>query len=89
LQNTDPSLHYIAYVKKDKNLWIQPFTNDTARFDRLFPGTYSLQLLIDKYPDGKWTNGSWQEKREPEFFMTYPGNVEVKEKWENRIIWKL
>jgi len=89
LQNTDPSLHYIAYVKKDKNLWIQPFTNDTARFERLFSGTYSLQLLIDKYPDRKWTNGSWQEKREPEFFMTYPGNVEVKEKWENRIIWKL
>lgn len=49
---------------------------------RLMPGVYSLKLIEDRVPDGRWTTGDLRRKRQPERVFRMAGEVTVRAGWE-------
>ena len=64
-----------------------PAAEDGAFFEYLKPDTYYLRLYIDANGDGKWTTGSWDEKRQPELVYYFPQNVQTKSNWDFEEEW--
>lgn len=50
-------------------------------FEMLLPGEYSLQVVYDVDNNGKWTTGSYADKRQPEKII-FPKAVTVIAKWD-------
>ncbi len=56
--------------------------NGKAGFRYLKPGDYMLRILVDDNRDGKWTTGSWDERRQPETLIYYMEKVNVRQNWD-------
>ena len=50
----------------------------------LEPGSYNLKIVIDKNRNGKWDNGSYPERRQPEKIYVHPSALSVRANWEIR-----
>ena len=72
---------------KDKVLRELPATEEGAFFEYLKPDTYYLRLYIDENEDGRWTTGSWDEKRQPEQIYYFPGSIQTKSNWDFEEEW--
>lgn len=88
-EGMDSTKHYVLSIKHHNTETTYKLIGDTLNIDRLIPGSYSLKLLIDDDGNGQWTNGSWSPPREPEFFITYPGTVDVRGNWTLHLKWKI
>lgn len=64
-----------------------PAVPDGAFFRYLKPETYYLRMYIDENGDGKWTTGSWQEKRQPEPVYYFPDKLQTKSNWDFEEEW--
>lgn len=62
--------------------------DSTARFERLTPGNYSLQLLYDDNKNGLWDSGDFYKRILPEISIQLPQQIVIKANWENKIEWK-
>lgn len=64
-----------------------PAVPDGAFFRYLKPETYYLRMYIDENGDGKWTTGSWQDKRQPEPVYYFPDKLQTKSNWDFEEEW--
>ena len=64
-----------------------PATEDGAFFRYLKPDTYYLRLYLDVNGDGKWTTGSWENKRQPEPVYYFPESIQTKSNWDFEQEW--
>ena len=46
-----------------------------------------MRLYIDENEDGKWTTGSWAEKRQPEKVYYFPQAIQTKSNWDFEEEW--
>ncbi len=53
-----------------------------AEFNQLAPGTYTLKLVYDTNGNGKWDEGSFALKLQPEEVYFYPEIVKVRSDWD-------
>ena len=67
---------------QDKVLRELPAVPEGAFFEYLKPDTYYLRLYIDEDGNGKWTTGSWEEKRQPEPIYYFPEKIQTKSNWD-------
>ncbi|RYF87855.1 MAG: hypothetical protein EOO03_09740 [Chitinophagaceae bacterium] len=58
-------------------------TDATWQNNRIAPGEYEIRILQDSDGDGKWTTGSYDNKRQPEKATTLPQKLSVKADWDN------
>jgi hypothetical protein len=72
---------------KDKVLRELPAVPEGAFFEYLKPDAYYLRLYIDANSDGKWTTGSWAEKRQPEAVYYFPEKIQTKSNWDFEEEW--
>lgn len=77
LTETRDSNYVITLFKKDKKLdkAIWSSTTDVAiLFDKLEPGEYQLEIIIDDIPNGRWDPGNYLEGRQSEdkYIITLP-----------------
>ena len=56
-------------------------------FEYLKPGDFYLRLYIDENGDGKWTTGSWEQKRQPEPVYYFPNKVQTRANWDFEEVW--
>ena len=56
-------------------------------FEYLKADTYYMRLYLDENGDGKWTTGSWEQKRQPEPIYYFPGKVQTKSNWDFEEEW--
>ena len=72
---------------QDKVVRELPATPEGAFFEYLKPDTYYLRFYIDANEDGKWTTGSWSEKRQPETVYYFPEKIITKSNWDFEEEW--
>ena len=46
-----------------------------------------MRLYLDENGDGKWTTGSWSEKRQPEPIYYFPEKIQTKSNWDFEEEW--
>ena len=73
--------------KKDQVVRELPAVPEGAYFEYLTPDTYYMRLYIDENEDGKWTTGSWTEKRQPEPVYYFPESIQTKSNWDFEEEW--
>ena len=72
---------------KDLVLRELPADPEGAFFEYLKPDAYYLRLYLDENGDGKWTTGSWSEKRQPEPIYYFPEKIQTKSNWDFEEEW--
>ena len=46
-----------------------------------------MRLYLDEDGDGKWTTGSWEQKRQPEQVFYFPEKIQTKSNWDFEEVW--
>ncbi len=87
LRSFDPQARIQVLSAQDKVIRELPAKAEGALFEYLRPDTYYLRLYIDSNGDGKWTTGSWKEKRQPEAIYYFPGKIQTKSNWDFEEEW--
>ena len=72
---------------KDQVVRELPADPEGALFEYLKPDAYYLRLYLDENGDGKWTTGSWSEKRQPEPIYYFPEKIQTKSNWDFEEEW--
>lgn len=63
--------------------------NGKAGFKYLKPADYMIRVLIDDNRDGKWTTGSFADRRQPESIIYYMEKVTVRQNWDIHVDFSL
>ena len=72
---------------QDKVVRELPAKPEGALFEYLKPDSYYLRLYVDSNDDGKWTTGSWDEKRQAEAVYYFPEKIQTKSNWDFEEEW--
>jgi len=79
------SKHYIIYLLKDRKIKATANTSPYT-FNKLEPGTYKLQLLLDENNDGKWTPGNFAKHTKAEQVILFKeedtSDIIIRANWE-------
>ena len=87
LEPFDPSMRIQVLNGQEKVLREQSAEPDGALFRFLKPDAYFLRMYKDENGDGKWTTGSWDDKRQPEKVYTNPTKLQTKSNWDFEETW--
>lgn len=63
--------------------------NGKAGFRYLKPADYMIRVLVDDNRDGKWTTGSFKDRRQPEKVIYYMEKVTVRQNWDIHVDFSL
>ena len=77
----DPHMRLQVLSDQDKVLRDVPAEERTL-LEYLTPAGYYLRMYLDLNGDGKWTPGSWEQKRQPEPVYYFPAKLTLKANWE-------
>lgn len=80
------SIYNIVVINQDKpqdTLLHEKLGKLQYEFKYLNPGTYLVYLYEDKNLDGKWTTGSFSDKRQPEKILNNRSPIVLRKGWEN------
>ena len=64
-------------------------TNGTVVFDYLKPEKYKVKIIFDTNGNGKWDNGSYQDKFQPESVAYINKVIKVRSNWDNEFPWEI
>ena len=87
LEPFEPKARIQVLNGQDKVLRELPAVPEGAFFEYLKPDGYYLRLYLDENGDGKWTTGSWKEKRQPEPVYYFPEKIQTKSNWDFEEVW--
>jgi len=51
-------------------------------FDYLLPGSYKIKIIDDRNRNGKWDNGNYITKKQPEAAFYYPETFDLRAFWD-------
>lgn len=60
---------------------------ETVMFEKLDPGKYNLQVVVDRNQNGKWDSGRYSEKVQPEPIRVVQQGAEVRANWNFELEW--
>lgn len=83
----DPSMRIQVLNGREQVLQEQSAQPDGALFRYLKPDAYYLRMYKDVNGDGKWTTGSWDDKRQPEKVYVNPTKIQTKSNWDFEETW--
>jgi uncharacterized protein (DUF2141 family) len=83
----DPSMRIQVLNGREQVLQEQSAQPDGALFRYLRPDAYYLRMYKDVNGDGKWTTGSWDDKRQPEKVYVNPTKIQTKSNWDFEETW--
>lgn len=73
----------------EKIMYQSGLNNLIHTLPQLLPGTYNLRLLYDKNKNGKWDEGNFAKREQPEIVLQLLNPITIKANWENKVEWKL
>ena len=77
----EPQMRLQLLNDQDKVLRDLPAVEATV-LKYLTPASYYLRMYFDLNGDGRWTTGSWEQKRQPEPVYYFPAKLTLKANWE-------
>jgi hypothetical protein len=60
-----------------------------GRFERMEPGVYRMRLIFDTNNNGRWDEGDFRKKRNPEQVYYHPDTITIRANWELEFDWQL
>lgn len=87
LKPFEPQARIQVLNNKDEVLRELPADANGTFFQYLKPDSYYLKMYIDLNGDGKWTTGSWEEKRQPEPVYYFNQKIQTKSNWDFEEEW--
>ena len=64
-------------------------TSESIFYDYLYPATYRLKVIFDKNANGKWDEGNYQKKLQPEKVIFNSEPVNIRSNWDLELEWKI
>lgn len=87
---TTPETKVLVEVISTSNVLIErkaTAQSGVVQFEKLEPGTYSVDVVLDLNDNGKWDSGLYLEKLQPEPISRIKSGVEVRANWDFEIEW--
>lgn len=56
--------------------------SNSISWKNLLPGTYQVRAVIDENGNGKWDNGDYFLKRQPEKIVIFATSIQIRAKWD-------
>lgn len=87
---TTPETKVLVEVISASNVLIErkaTAQSGVVQFEKLEPGTYSVDVVLDLNENGKWDSGRYLEKLQPEPISRIKSGVEVRANWDFEIEW--
>lgn len=83
LENFDSTV-IVELIENDQVVYstTKKAADQTVNFTRLIPGNYTIRCVEDKNGDGKWTEGSLLEQRQPEHVYYFKLSQKLRPNWE-------
>lgn len=84
--------YFILQLVDDKEAVFRQTTfsgDTTAYFSFLQPGTYRLKLIDDRNRNGRWDEGDYLTKRQPETVRYYDEKIPVRANWDVELKWAI
>ncbi|NSW45445.1 MAG: Ig-like domain-containing protein [Bacteroidales bacterium] len=84
--------YLVIELLNDKNQRLRTYTiteNQTINIQHLEPGKYNLRCFIDENQNGKWDNGYYILKKQPEKVYIYPQTFQLRANWDLELNWKI
>lgn len=70
---------FVELLDKSDKPFRKSFVIDgMARFQDLLPGEMYARIVIDENEDGIWSTGDYEEKKQPEEVLYYPGKLMIR-----------
>ena len=63
--------------------------NHIAELKNITPGNYCFKLVFDVNGNGKWDEGNYLKKIQPEKIVNYPELMNVRANWDSDLEWKI
>lgn len=59
----------------------------TLQFDHVVAGNYRLRAILDADSNGRWTEGDYRLRRQPEEWVLFEKTLQLRERWEMEEKW--
>lgn len=85
-----PNTNLLVELLNSANVSIETRTvsnAETIMFEKLDPGKYNLQVVVDRNQNGKWDSGRYSEKIQPEPIRVVQQGAEVRANWNFELEW--
>ncbi len=83
-------LQLVQNNEEEKVLYENMISEDgSVLFDYLAPGKLKIKVIYDRNGNGKWDNGSFQDKIQPEGVMYVNEIHKVRSNWDEEIRWNV
>ena len=87
------SKHAYIFQLTAANQLVREMAFDTVpssiEFKGLTAGEYQLKVIVDADHNGRWSPGSYHDKKAPEKIILYPKGITVRSNWDMEIDWIL
>lgn len=83
-----PGIAYCELLDDADSVLLQLPLSDTVSFENVTPGRYFARIWFDLNANGQWDGGSYPD-RFPEPTYYYPKALEIKERFVQKILWRL
>lgn len=89
LLHPNPNIQYLLTITSEQKKAVAEQTlagqdSIVLNFKHLEPGNYILRLVMDANKNGKWDDGSFINKEQPERVYTHPSPINIKGNWDIR-----
>jgi len=84
--------YFVVELLNEKNQRLKTYTiieNQTINIQHIEPGKYNLRCFIDENQNGKWDNGYYILKKQPEKVYIYPQTFQLRANWDLELNWKI
>jgi len=86
LQNLDTSQHIVLlFFKGDKLEKSQTVSGKEVNFSLFHTGDYEIRILYDRNNNGKWDNGNYWQRIQPEKIVSSGKKNTIRPNWDNEI----
>ncbi|QHT67906.1 Ig-like domain-containing protein [Rhodocytophaga rosea] len=80
--NTTEKKFIVQLIDAESKVMDEQKNIQKYRFDYLAAGKYRIRVIIDSNGNGKWDQGNFNEKRQPESIVFSQEEINLKENWE-------
>jgi hypothetical protein len=77
--------HIFVLLSGGDTIYHRPVADTMIRFTKLQPGSYTMNVIIDRNRNGRWDTGDLLGRRQPEEVIPYSVPINLKAGWDNMI----
>ena len=84
--------NYIIKLMDQKEVPLMEFyitESQILNIENLYPGTYQIKAIQDKWMNKRWDTGVYVNKKQPENVFYFPAEIQIRANWDVEESWSL